>query len=331
LPRGLTRSSSALRLAAEKIGTLESAVSRAVLQVCRPALRFIVRPMARRYPRATAYAVAPLTRMLARTSSTFGCRVARYVTRRAPRDTNGVKSRYLGLSLTLDLRDNVQRDLFYLGRYEARLVDFVLGELAPRDVFIDVGAHIGTYALPAARRLSHAGHVFAFEPDERTADALSRHAERNGLSAITVVRVGLSSQAGVTDLRAPGSGAYDPDDASVRSVHGTGEVVDEITILRLDDWVVRNSLDRVDIIKVDVEGAEYDVVKGMSSVLRSYEPRLLIVEVVPGHLARAGVTPEMLSVLLAEHGYSPFGPSVAEVASRQTGPFWPNAVLRRVD
>jgi hypothetical protein len=85
-----------------------------------------------------------------------------------------VRARRLGLDLHLDLRDNLQRTLFYTGTYEPGLLRFLHGELRVGDVAVDVGAHIGVHALTMARRLRRlgGGRVLAFEPARDSAAKL---------------------------------------------------------------------------------------------------------------------------------------------------------------
>jgi FkbM family methyltransferase len=304
-------------------------VARSILRVGRPVLRPVLRPLSVRYPRATARAVAPITRALSRIPGATSQKAATYLVRHSPRDVRAIRGRYLGLTFDLDLRDNVQRDLFYLGRYEPELVKFVLRELQPGDVFVDVGAHIGSYSLPAARRVGRTGRVIAFEPDPDTASVLARNRKANGITSLTIASVGLGSHRSTTSLRGSESEAYLPEDAGVRTIHGKGPIVGEVDIVPFDDWATQNSIGRIDVIKIDVEGNEYAVLTGMLGSLQTYSPRLLIIEVVAGHLRRAGVTPLMLEKLLRQEGYRPDGPSVTQIGLRRVGLFWPNAVLRR--
>jgi len=89
-----------------------------------------------------------------------------------------LRARRLGLDLDLDLRDNLQRTLFYTGTYEPGLLGFLHRELRGGDVAVDVGAHIGVHALTMARRLAQLGRgrVVAFEPAQDSAAKLGYQA-----------------------------------------------------------------------------------------------------------------------------------------------------------
>jgi hypothetical protein len=98
-----------------------------------------------------------------------------------------VRACRLGLDLDLDLRDNLQRTLFYTGTYEPGLLNFLHGELRRGDVVVDVGAHIGVHALTMARRLGRlgGGRLIAFEPAQDSAAKLRAAAARNRLAVAT--------------------------------------------------------------------------------------------------------------------------------------------------
>ena len=188
-----------------------------------------------------------------------------------------VAARRLGLQFELDLRDNLQRVLFFTGRYEPAVTAFLRRSLRPGDTVLDIGAHIGVHSLTAARRLGEVGggRVVAFEPAPDSAANLRRAAERNGLD-VEVVTAAAGACAGTIELRA--STAYDPADAGVRSSEGDGPVVAAVPVVAVDAWLAEHGSPRVDVVKIDVEGAETEVLDGMRSLLGQGCVRALIVE-----------------------------------------------------
>ena len=270
-----------------------------------------------------------ITRRLAAIPQSTCQKAAIYLARRAPRKVASVSARYLGVAFNLDLRDNLQRDLYYLGRYENDLLDFLLREIRAGDVFVDIGAHIGTFALPVARRLAGTGCVIAFEPAPDTAAALERNARENGIECVTVVCSALGPVPTIAHLRESSSGNYSPQDRGVRSLHGEGRVVADVPVIPFDKWAAEFKPPSIDVVKIDVEGSEYGVLEGMQESLQRYQPRLIVIEVVEGHLSRSGVSAAQLEALASTSGYRAHGPRISELASSRVGPFWPNAVLRR--
>jgi FkbM family methyltransferase len=209
-----------------------------------------------------------------------------------------VRSRRLGLQLHLDLRDNLQRTLFFTGTYEPGLLRFLHDELRCGDVAVDVGAHIGVHALTMSRRLQQLGGgcVFAFEPARDSAAMLRAAATHNRLG-VTVVELALGREPGTTELFA--DAAYDLADAGVRSQFGTGRVVQQVAVTTFDLWAEQAHLDRLDVVKLDVEGAEPLVLEGMRASLRRLRPRLVVVEVKARVLERSGANEAGLRELLA--------------------------------
>jgi FkbM family methyltransferase len=217
-----------------------------------------------------------------------------------------VGARRLGLRLELDLRDNLQRVLYYSGTYEPDLLAFLRRELRRGDVVVDVGAHVGVHALTCARRLRRlgGGRVVAFEPAGDSAARLRAAAVRNRLQ-VEVVERALGRAPGTVELYA--DPAYGPADAGVRSRHGSGPLVQRAAATSFDAWAAEAGLDRLDLVKVDVEGDEPLVVEGMRGSLSRLRPRALLVEVKDAVLRRSGVGAVELRELLADCGYVPTG------------------------
>jgi len=217
-----------------------------------------------------------------------------------------VRARRRGLRLDLDLRDNLQRTLYFTGTYEPGLLALIENELRPGDVMVDVGAHVGVHALTAARRLRDlgGGRVIAFEPTEDSAAAVRAAAERNDLP-VEVVRAALGEAEGTIELR--GDPRYGAFDAGVRSQFGDGEVIATAPLLTFDGWAAGAALDRLDLVKIDIEGAEILALRGMRETLRRLRPRVLAIEVKDVVMARGPGDEAALHALLADCGYVSHG------------------------
>lgn len=178
-----------------------------------------------------------------------------------------------GLWVYINLADE---RTWWLGTHEPATQAALRQVLCPDSVLYDVGAHIGFYALPAARL---GAEVIAFEPDPESAARLRAHVDRNHLrdkvrtveaaawssscSSITFRRGWPRSQGGVSwRNRQP--------------VLASGEIIEVATVC-LDDFVA-NGGPVPDVIKVDVEGSESEVLKGAANTLRNHHP-VLVVEV----------------------------------------------------
>ncbi|MCJ7515977.1 MAG: FkbM family methyltransferase [Dehalococcoidia bacterium] len=152
-------------------------------------------------------------------------------------------------------------------------------------VVVDIGAHIGYYTLLAAERVGKNGAVFAFEPDESNYDLLIKNIEQNEYSNVTPVKKAVTSSTGTVKLflnaRESGEHSIIEDKRRQKVV-----LVDSVA---LDDFLDADCA--VDVIKMDVEGAEMAALLGMSKVI-ARSPRLaMFTEFFPGALERAGVSP----------------------------------------
>ncbi len=221
-----------------------------------------------------------------------------------------LRVRYDDVSFEVMLGDNLQRHLFFCGSYEPELHEMLKQELLGGGVLVDVGANIGVHGLPVARMFQRigAGHVYAFEAAPDTAERLRQLAERNGVaSCLEVIQVALGDRPRTATLRSATEHASL--DVGMRSLYGSGEDAIPVQVTTFDAWAVGARLERWDVLKMDVEGAETEVLRGMQRTLARLRPRLLAIEVVEEHLQRAGSSRAELLELLAAAGYRELPPT----------------------
>jgi FkbM family methyltransferase len=207
-----------------------------------------------------------------------------------------------GLRLKLNLGDNVQRCLFFCGTYEDEYLRYLESRSQASDVYIDVGGHIGIDAFIVARRVGPCGRVICFEPSPDSAALIRRGAAENSLTeSIEVVECGLGDEEGEFELRA------DPTmpaaDSGVRSRYNDGPVVANARLRRFDNWASETSLDRIDIVKIDVEGGEHQVLLGMQESLAKFRPRAVLVEINDYRMEQAGTSTRLIDEALQSCGY----------------------------
>ena len=181
---------------------------------------------------------------------------------------------------------------------EAEAYSAFASRVRPGARIVDVGAHIGTYTLIAALRAGASGRVMAFEPEADTRAALLRHLEWNAVGPRVIVRdCCCGAQAGTAKFyfRKGAEGMN-----SLLPTAGFGERV--VTVVRLDDEI--EALDGApDLVKVDVEGAEFEVLRGAEQTLRRHHPVLLL-SLHPGPLGRLGSSEAEILAWLAGLGYA---------------------------
>ena len=158
----------------------------------------------------------------------------------------------------------------------------VLQTLAPEGgTVIDVGANVGTLTLPAARRVGPAGQVIAIEAAPRMADLLSTTVRMNGLDWVAVHAVAAGDKDGAQRLNLSAQTTHN----SMFELEDTTETID-IQSVRLDSLVAPGG--RVDLVKIDVEGAELAVWLGMQRVVADNPDIAVVLEFGPSHLRKAG-------------------------------------------
>jgi FkbM family methyltransferase len=201
-----------------------------------------------------------------------------------------------GFTLELDLRDGVCRGLWATRRF---VQGDALKELCqPGDTVIDAGANVGYMALIAAREVGPSGRVIAIEPAMRPFSILKANAERNFPDRILPVRAACDEADGTATMFVT---EYS-DQSSLRPEPVVGRIHEESVPARSLSSLSRELGITPDVVKIDVEGAEWSVLKGL---LQNGEPhpRVLIVEAYAGNTRAFGYRPSAMCAWLRDQGY----------------------------
>jgi FkbM family methyltransferase len=170
----------------------------------------------------------------------------------------------------------------------------------PGMVVADVGANIGLLTLVLAWAAGPSGKVFAFEPEAIPRSNLEKMKHLNGLSWVEVRDQAVGAQAGqltfhVSDIIGHSSLYALPEAEEARTF--------QVEVVRLDDVAPAK---RLDVVKIDVEGAELDVLAGMSGLIARNKDLAIVAEFGPEHLARVGQTPAQWFKAFADAGFKPY-------------------------
>jgi FkbM family methyltransferase len=201
-----------------------------------------------------------------------------------------------GHKMFLDANDSL--NLSINGIYEKLETEFFEREIKQGDFILDIGANIGYYTLIFARLAGEKGRVFAFEPDPTNFSLLERNIEINGYKNVLLVNKAVSDKTGRVRLFLceDNKGDHRTYDS------GDGRKFVEIDGIRLDDYFENRNM-KIDFIKMDIQGAEYGALRGMSGLIAMGENVRLISEFWPLGLRRSGVEPVEYLKLLAEYGF----------------------------
>jgi FkbM family methyltransferase len=158
-----------------------------------------------------------------------------------------------------------------------RIHPAVLASLHPGSVAVDVGASLGEWTVPLARAVGPEGRVLAAEPAPRSAAALEATLAANSLGRARVVRCAIGDHDGTAELAVPVVTSSRSDTGTARlGAAGAGDQILSVSLRTLDSLAREFGLERVDLIKIDVEGHERRVLDGAALLLERFRPTLVI-------------------------------------------------------
>ncbi|MCW5734323.1 MAG: FkbM family methyltransferase [Enhydrobacter sp.] len=228
---------------------------------------------------------------------------------------------YDGTQVAARLGNDNSLCLYVCGSYEPNEFALLDRVLKPGMVFVDVGANDGLYTLFAARRVGPSGKVLAFEPSTRERINLERNIERNELRNVTVLPVALGRSCGLAELRLAQSSHAGHNTLGRFANDGVkAEGTEQVQLQTLDSLAAERRLGRIDVMKIDVEGAEASVIEGARKVLTATRP-LIVLEISDKALRGQGSDAEQLIATLREMNYQigVFSPTTGRIELHAEG------------
>jgi FkbM family methyltransferase len=206
-----------------------------------------------------------------------------------------------GIRMELDGRDFVTQTLLMTEIWEPEVTQWVTSSLKPGDVFVDVGAHVGYYTLLAGKLVGESGKVVAVEPNPATVTRLERDIALNPFQNIVVRKVACTDRE--TTLRFFQAPIDNTGTSSINksNAHEGNEI--SVPGVPLDKIIQDLGINRVDLVKIDVEGAEMMVLGGMTNIIASYHPKVSI-ELKDDLLKNMGSSLEAAKALFLQNGYT---------------------------
>jgi len=207
--------------------------------------------------------------------------------------------------LTLYPGNETCRSVFVTGRFEPNEFCLLARALKPGMTFVDAGANMGLYALFAARKVGESGCVAAIEPSMREQQMLAGNIERNGLKNIRLRPVALSDRVAEVELLVAAAGHSGHNTLGAFSYNTVLDHREKVQTLPLDEIMKQEKLARVDVIKMDIEGAELSALRGAADTLRQHQP-LILMELSDRALQHQEASSRDVLALLTQNGYRIF-------------------------
>lgn len=222
-----------------------------------------------------------------------------------------------GATIAGDTQEVLQQHVYYFGMWEANLTRWLSERLGAGDVFVDVGANIGYFSLLASKLVGRDGRVVAIEALPSTFDRLATNLERNGCDNVRALNVAAAETAGTLKVfRGPDSHTGL---ATVVADFGH-EYERDVDAAPLSALLADDEVARARVIKIDVEGAELAVARGLRPILSATRPDLeVVIEMHPQPLGQQGQRARDVAEVLAGEGFHAYGLDVDYTAAALAG------------
>jgi len=205
-----------------------------------------------------------------------------------------------GIKLLVDPVDESIGKLFLVHtRYEPTETDLIKSILKPGMTFVDIGANIGYYSILASKCVGENGKVFCFEPAPSNFSFLQKNIEANSAKNIVAIQKAVSDQKGTLHLFMDEhlSGGHQIFNSGIKSKSV------EVETISVDEFF-QNENSKIDLLKIDIEGAEMFALQGMKQTLAANPQMNFITEFYPKMIERGGFSPQQYLNELRALGFS---------------------------
>ena len=203
------------------------------------------------------------------------------------------------------LREHMGGQIFFRGSYSGEQLTLLARLLTTDSVFIDAGANQGEFSITAAN-VAKNGKVISFEPVAEYRQRLITNIQLNGFNHVQVIPIALGEQncsLPIYDRQESFSdGTRHEGLPTLFSSPNRGHEREVVTVRRLDDVLANLSLARIDVMKLDIEGAEWSALRGARNTIAKYRP-ILILEIARETCKAAGYEPEAFGRWIVEQNY----------------------------
>lgn len=203
-----------------------------------------------------------------------------------------------GLPMQVDPSEHLQILLYYLGTFESHCLRWLRALLPDGGTFLDLGANIGLYTLEGAACVGPHGRVISVEAAPMHLERLRANIDRCGFENVSVVPVAVGPCQGRAKLSLPPSGNLGM--FTIGTVPNALGI--DVPVRPLDEVLRELAVSRLDVVKIDIEGAELGALRGGREVIGRDKPAFLA-EINAEALARCGASAAALRGFFEEQGY----------------------------
>jgi len=202
-----------------------------------------------------------------------------------------------------ELQDRICSEVCFTGQYEPQETAIISRILRPSMTFVDVGAHWGYFTLLGAHRVGASGRVISMEPDPRLFRKLAGNITANGLKNVTALPLAALDRNATLVLKGHQENHASPTAPAAPAADRASEFEFVVPGEAIDNLLDRSGVNRIDLLKMDIEGAETLALRGMVRGLKENRYRALLLELHHGILSERGDDSLPLLDLLIECGY----------------------------
>ncbi|MFD3885031.1 FkbM family methyltransferase [Streptomyces microflavus] len=210
-----------------------------------------------------------------------------------------------GARYAVDTQDLIQRYIYLFGVWEPHMTRWLRQRLKPGDTYVDVGANIGYYSVLASKLVGDQGRVVAFEASPAFHERLLQQVRLNGCRNVRAVNAAIADAR--KTLKFVLASSHNMGANSIVPWDGEAESEFEIEAGPLPEMLESDEIASARVIKIDVEGAEGGVIRGLAPMLDQLRPDAEITcEVTPDRMAQLGDSADELLATMREHGFNAY-------------------------
>lgn len=193
--------------------------------------------------------------------------------------------------------------------FEPNTLDFIRDNLKPGQTVLDVGANVGYLSLFCSKLVTSTGRAIAFEPSEFAFNLLQKNKKINNFTNLEIYQVGLGERNEIAEFNSgePGMEVYNSlGTITHRSADPQKFERVKVQLFKGSEWLHDKKVEHIHLMKLDVEGGEYTVLKGLLEMFQAHKISRLLIEITHEMSQAFGYHPSDIIIMLRECGYDWF-------------------------